>query len=362
MNVGVLAWLALCSSVLGCANGSPPAATHPPLSSSAKSIEIEPAAAKLQPKGGPPSACSEIERSWQKRMSEARRDAEIDQSLLDSLPSALGRCLDAKTGTWAVVLDAIAGSEHSYPGSQESQPGLRAVPNIVFATTNGRTELPLEANWSIHGVGQLELELVVQDWNRDGTSELGMCHDVQFQVMMMPVTFRQHGCEIYRFDAKEKKIEPIAPVAIERFKDVDSDGVLDIVTFDPFQIVGHSYSTDHCSMCLDEDLNGPELVAHALPDGSFSRTDALAVASARRACPKPAPVSFPKKCGDEEFGRGWRDFACAQLWGENRQTLRRAAESARKQCCPDPSYCPEVDRLDEWAATPPLPAILRAAR
>ena len=124
--------------------------------------------------------------------------------------------------------------------------------------------------------------------------------------------------------------------------DVDGDGRSDLLTPGPF--VGK------LPAAIDEDnllaVHGPLLVAHQQPDGSFALHDAVAVAHARRLCPrKPARFVLPF---DPDAGAHalWSDGAqslivCARLWGLPSSEIRAALQS--------------VGALESWAdVKPPL--------
>jgi hypothetical protein len=80
--------------------------------------------------------------------------------------------------------------------------------------------------------------------------------------------------------------------------DFDRDGRLDLVTS-----YGLSVSTEETCEYYKSYPTTPSLLAHALPDGSFSPTDAVAKAYARKTCPQqPAVIRSPL------------DALCAKLW------------------------------------------------
>ncbi len=289
----------------------------------------------------------------------AARDAVAgdDESALDELPKELGRCLGTAGGAWAVVARNLSPYSSDSPDEEEAVRGVDGSLIVAFATRDAYAESELMA--ASHPFSDLKLQTFTYDWNHDGTAELAACWSATLHVGQTSVSYPQRDCRLFRFDRQRRVVDSIAPVTVTRFADVDADGRPDIVTFDPFRIQAHTYSTENCSMCLDDDVAGPELVLHALPDGTFSATDRVAIAHARSGCPTSPIEYFPGKCDARVFAEGWKYFACAVLRGEPREHLQREARRARANCCSDQRYCPEVDSLDDYAKQPPLPALLR---
>jgi hypothetical protein len=351
---------------------TPPSAAAPPASAPAARLAVPSSAAsvELRPPEPPPRqstarGCARIQRAQQEAFEEARKpdpkyplDADdlASLALIDSLPEELGRCYGAAETGWGIVVGGLSPAPQTYPpvGGEVTHALLGSL-KVLFVDGDQLLEVPLAS--SGNAFSGLRLDPVVYDWKHDGRTQLGVCWEGTFHLPLSGVILEDRKCEVFRVQAG--KIETVTPHDVRRFADVDRDGAPDLVSYDPFWIPGRSYSTEACSMCIDDDVHGPELVSHARSDGTFSRTDAVAVAYARRQCPTKPAILFPVGCGASEFARGFQQFACAVLWGEKKSALESAAKLARQRCCPDPSYCPEVERLDEWAAQPPLSPILR---
>lgn len=99
-----------------------------------------------------------------------------------------------------------------------------------------------------------------------------------------------------------------------RSEDVDHDGRADLIVREPFVTTGEAEQSG-----FSYDITGPEWVFHSLPDGSFSSTDAVAVAAARSQCP-----SAPERVLLTERG-----VACARAWG---MTTRNVEAAIRRGC------------------------------
>jgi len=128
--------------------------------------------------------------------------------------------------------------------------------------------------------------------------------------------------------------EPPVPGAprVIGLRDVDGDGRSDLLTPGPFEaMVPNVHGTpvrDH----------GPLLLAHATADGGYSMNDHVAVAHARRLCPKrPQSLTLPldpKEKGvtvpavpfylTERRAEGFTRVVCARLWGVPRSALDAA--------------------------------------
>lgn len=134
-------------------------------------------------------------------------------------------------------------------------------------------------------------------------------------------------------------------------RDADEDGRLDIETTGPHQ------SGPHSSDCCDHVFRGgPRTLWHALPDGSFSRTDEVATAHLREACPDPdAPLFTPDEWRSIDRGETddyWpepeQQVVCLRLHGRTAAQIRAQVEGERAAtpCAPgEEVWCEEGERL-----------------
>ena len=106
---------------------------------------------------------------------------------------------------------------------------------------------------------------------------------------------------------------PTAKMAIWNLEDVDGDGRPDLRTAFPYS----------SSRGGSTPVFSPDLVAHSLPDGTFSISDAVATAAMRKVCPKkPALSSLTAASGGDTETHG-RDLACALVWGVPVDTIAK---------------------------------------
>lgn len=101
---------------------------------------------------------------------------------------------------------------------------------------------------------------------------------------------------------------------IDELRDVDKDGRPDIVTPGPYVASSAGYE---CNIgAVIDNVRGPALLAHSLPDGTFSMSDAVASQWAEKQCP---PAAFHAS-GETTL----TDIACARIRGSTAHELRRS--------------------------------------
>jgi hypothetical protein len=159
---------------------------------------------------------------------------------------------------------------------------------------------------------------------------------------------------LYTFEGG--RIVPYAPAAnilVEGLLDADGDGITDLSTYGPFDHVG-----EWCGSGFGYRIAGPLLLAHGLPDGTFSMNDAVAVAHAKKECPK-SPARIVVKGSEDKPVTNARNVACLRLWGASVASVEARVERecptpAEEQNC-KPGVCSDNEMLLLWAKkTPPL--------
>lgn len=124
---------------------------------------------------------------------------------------------------------------------------------------------------------------------------------------------------------------PTADLPIIDAVDEDQDGLVDFVFEGPF---GWSAPV-RCD--LAEEHSVLRMIAHSLPDGTHSTTDAVAQAYAQRQCPDPSGTPAPDAVGVRNaMDRDGLRVVCARLWGA---TPREAL---------DPLRCRRFHMVHEW--------------
>ena len=98
------------------------------------------------------------------------------------------------------------------------------------------------------------------------------------------------------------------------------------------------------------------LLAHSLPDGTFSWADAQAMLFAKRECPaSPSQVIRPEGFRPEmvDFPRSAKNVACARLWGADEQPLRAELAGRCYALNENCVTCDDRAMLEKWASMPP---------
>ena len=205
-----------------------------------------------------------------------------------------GTCWSGPTSTWSISLELNAAGGEVV--------GL-AVLHVDAGEKLTRHVRKLD---EIEGGRRQFVEAKVFDFDGDGDPEL-----------YLAFTGEGAGCDPSAYPNGEivgfhgGKIAPYAPakgLAIFALKDIDKDGRPDIVTPSPFA----TFDDTHGVVANF----APHLVAHALPDGTFSRTDAVAVAAAKAICPRK-PTTFPVDDGIAIV----KTVGCARLWGMTAEAI-----------------------------------------
>jgi hypothetical protein len=152
------------------------------------------------------------------------------------------------------------------------------------------------------------------------------------------------------FSAKGEHLVPLGDglggevVALE---DVDRDGRPDA------WVAQHVGTTKFCDTGSDWNVD-VRYLAHGLPGGQFSTTDAVAVDVIRARCPRPPTGGRLSGSGDASDGP-----ECARWWGASESSVKarlRKECPKRKDCHTDP--CGDVEALFAYAALKP-PFVLR---
>jgi hypothetical protein len=239
---------------------------------------------------------------------------------------SLGRCVPTVGGAWVLALRSIERGE-----GEGGTLRFRVRWAADFVTTAGaRVDGPERTALVDEGCDHDELDAFAgSDIDGDGRGELAFagthywCGDGDGDAPI-PVTV---------LTARGDRVAPYAPFAVvgavESFTDFDRDGRLDFVDAERWgRIV-----CDPAAVGVD-DSPGPTALWHALPDGTFSRTDAVARAYLRRgSCAQPPRRFFPAASAPgsgERFDGSPALFAavCAMAhgWSAERVQLRAIDE------------------------------------
>jgi hypothetical protein len=280
----------------------PPGASAPPPTVTLAPLPPLVASSALPPPVGP--ACARVERGHAAWLGRARQESARrgDGAPLDEFVAVLDPsrgCVAAPGGAWALPLDAVRLAPiHTLVASW----------SVRFVGARGEV-------WSRreHATPDRSLATIrgVFDYDGDGRGE----------VILAPTVWGTDTFESDRrwrmYTARGGAVTPYAPaVAAEPFSgvaDVDGDGRPDLLDDETFT------TSMRCSP-ESGTIEGPTLLVHARPDGTFSRDDAAARAFVARQCPAP-PAWLAAVEGESDFARAWFDVACARLWGASAETV-----------------------------------------
>lgn len=202
-------------------------------------------------------------------------------------------CKRDRHGAWAVVLSeakltAPSGEGGTWCGAEVSYRIARLEPNAPAAYEAAATvsnyadsqqSARIDAQYDLDGDGRDELFIAYNSWFNGGGNEssASVLQSTSGRIGSYPVGF-----------------------AYDRVEDADGDGRPDLVN-------DHFYSAiDTCAGLNEHRIDGPSLLVHALPNGSFTMGDEIARRWAIRECPNDP--------GKPPYAEGVT-AGCARLWG-----------------------------------------------
>lgn len=254
------------------------------------------------------AGCAGVERAyamWLRRIRQARARAGYDTQSLDEFFEELGPsrgCFTAPGGAWAFMLGGVrvdpvhtlvASWSIRFFGANGGAWSLRERPGF------DRTLAKIAGAFDYDGDGRGEAIVEPTVWGTDTFEGRGQWH-----------MYTARGASVMRY-APAVAVEPFTGVA-----DVDLDGRPDLID-------DQTLSTPAGCGPDGGTLDGPTLVIHSLPDGSFSRDDRIARAFAARQCPSP-PAGLTSIDGEDGLAQAWFDVTCARLWGASAESVVQA--------------------------------------
>lgn len=261
-------------------------------------------------------------------------DGDPEDATPPDLPEG-SRCLAVAGGVWSLRLGALV-----YTADDE---GLRGPVQLRFGP--GRwTPVSFREPWS-------QGRFASQTWSLDATFDWD--HDGRPEVALRS-SFWAHegesGSAVSLYTTRAGGVVPYAASAaldgdIESLTDDDGDGRPDLVIRTPWRFV------DGCGMSGIEH-EGPTLLAHSLPDGTFSLGDRAARAWFDRSCARLGrPGELPRQYDDRDV---WR-VACARVGGASPEQIvaaLRAEHGERPRLQPgnnDQQVCYSFEALASMA-------------
>lgn len=177
----------------------------------------------------------------------------------------------------------------------------------------------------------------VADFDADGRDELLLMESVH--------EYEANGWSVGRvWHVADGALAPYPPAAgfhIRDFRDVDADGLPDLVVATPFEGTINGCGPDGMEIRF-----GPEWIAHARRDGTFGH-DPVSRAEVKRRCPERPAAVVPFVGGGIDNDELRRRLACAVVWGVPATVVSRELQAR----CPKHAVLP-----DECAYEGVLPA------
>jgi len=276
-----------------------------------------------------------------------------DATVAPAPPDFIGKCFSTPGGAWVATAQAME-IDSGYGGFQMRW-GLAHVNAGGQSTTVFPSEgaKPLSADGMNYNSSpdSYEIELAAHDYDGDGTPEAivtlsGKHHEGERFSAGRIYTLSKGTVELYA---------PARDLFFDSVKDADGDGRPDLVVF-PFSTVQES-----CGSGFGFRVSGPQLLAHARPDGTFSTSDDVAAKAAREACPKN-PATVVDKGSEQDTDAAARNVACARIWGTPAAEVKKRIAAECKSHKPNASCaegaCLDGKTLQAWAERQP-PLVLK---
>jgi hypothetical protein len=352
------------SLLLGCGgpttSGSATGASAPLKSSLSPTSEVkaDPPPGGTQP-AGLKSACEAIRTRHEMRVGEAEKaDTPLEKDIVVELRK-LGACVPAGRGSWVmahvdVAISTLTIQDTSPNGDPYSVNAGTVGLEIVYVDDAGK-ELRSDSLVDILNVIQLDMgPLRVFDFNGDGVGEFVHCYSY---AAVSEDNERGKTCRVLQAKAGSIGVYEGLPknITIEEMEDVDEDGRLDLVSFSPYDL---SYSGP-CSRkaCVEHPIPGPVgFLYHSQRDGTFSATDPVAMAHARKMFTYDMRELFqsisPLGIDGAAFWPGVNAVRGALAFGEDPKKVQSELKAARKRFCRTPAKCPELDKMESWPKSP----------
>jgi len=283
----------------------------------------------------PSAACRALDEASKRTLDEARktRPCTPDPDL-----SSLG-CHTSGKGTWGFRVDEAFEGAMPKPGDACGDTGYLVrlvhvddhgaeetiVPGLTLSTF-GAAPRPYSISTGYRAVRMSDASFF--DYDGDGEEEVFVRTTIGTYDRV-----EQQQSAIFTFgspDAGKARIVPYAPatsLAIDTTRDADDDGRPDLLV-----AIGPASAPV-----------GIRLLAHSLPDGTFSLRDAVAVGWAQKQCPQDPKLDLSTKSASDFGQKLADDVACALLWGHDKDLgagIAKACPRTAEVPAPDSGVCP----------------------
>lgn len=227
----------------------------------------------------------------------------------------VGFCAETPHGMWQIEIPVTDLAD--VRDRDEAIVALETHYDIVHVALDGtrRAYAPKE-RLSGYG-GRVPQRPVVFDFDGDGEPELYVAVDEAG-----PEGHQQHEAMLVTWNGKDVvPYQPAAALEYVRARDVDHDGRPDLIVTE-----GYDDPLQACESGFPADWPEPLFVAHSLPRGAFSTSDAVARAHVAAWCPHA-----PKQIASSA------DALCARMWAAT-PSQRAAARQLVVDSC-EPGFC-----------------------
>nr|MBK7067218.1 VCBS repeat-containing protein [Deltaproteobacteria bacterium] len=264
---------------------------------------------RTEPSLAPPAPsdrrCSAVERANAALLARANRasDRSFGQRGGHLLHQDESLCVATAQGVWAIALEGFRVER----GDQE---GLLATGLLTWRPNAGRASAGVRIGFRTDGNSGDETMLVpAADYDNDGTPEV---------IVHRRERDSEAGGHHTRrvFTARGGTLEPYSPaarfLAVDGVVDADRDGRPDLVLESPWG------ASSRCGY-MGETHHGPALLAHALPDGTFSTRDDVTRAWTLSRCVREE--------GSGDAPPDVIDVACARIRGASSESVIAALQA-----------------------------------
>ncbi|HEY1959503.1 MAG TPA: hypothetical protein VGH28_28020 [Polyangiaceae bacterium] len=345
--------------------GSPPAQPTTPAVSSAPIASATPSSSASAATAPPPPAkdvaCDAIatarkdENTRLKAIADSQDPMSRIQGMNEDVVNGFFRCTKTKSGgAWGLGLSDLKVDQTTHGVSAELVAIHADAKGQIAKTPLAGTARTKDRAFQSNDLDHVAIDTqMVYDFDADGEDELvAIGHDQtkegSRESLAYIVQAKNGAAQIY---------PPAKDLPIFRVEDVDRDGRPDFISYGPYR----TFAPGRCNGAPAL-FNGPPMLIHSLPDGTFSMVDDKAVAFAKQQCDKPGFTvarDDQKRVDDEQT---FVNIACARLWG---MSAADAAAAVARSCnairgeasCKESTLtaCVYPAEMTQWArAKPPL--------
>ncbi|MFO0650024.1 MAG: VCBS repeat-containing protein [Polyangiales bacterium] len=278
------------------------------------------------------------------------RGADFDDAVPADIARSFGRCAAVTGGAWITTLDAVRAPS----ARRDDGGGFVGAWSLRFVGVDGRVARGLAGSRYRSTQFYLDAPSMIRafDYDGDGRAEL-VLREVHHEHEATP------GDTVRIYTSRDGAVRRYAPAdalrAIDGAADADRDGRPDLIDTDTLTLEDECMGAASGAM-----IATVSLLAHSLPDGTFSRDDATARRWVEGQCPSAPTRLIRDVPNGSELERDRestaRNVACARFWGASATDViaRLHDELVARGARPD-DRCLPATRLGRFALfTPPF--------